>query len=54
MKDPFESKYELLIKEREKVGIKNLKIQKFLLIIHKQLMSIKIWEIIIQQRKRIC
>ena len=25
VKDPFKSKYELLIKEREKVGIKNLK-----------------------------
>ena len=27
IKDPFETKYQLLIKGREKVGIKNLKIQ---------------------------
>ena len=28
LKDPFESKYQLLIKGREKVGIENLKIPK--------------------------
>ena len=28
VQDPLESKYQLLIKEREKVGIKNLKIRK--------------------------
>ena len=38
VKDPFESKYHLLIKGKEKVGIKNLKIQRHSLIIHKQLM----------------
>ena len=38
-----ESKYQLLINGREEVGIKNLKIQKHALIIHKQLMmSMKI------------
>ena len=43
VKDPFESKYRLLIYERENVGIKEKKIQKYLLIIHEQLMiSIKI------------
>ena len=38
VKDPLESKYELFIKGREKVGIENLKIQRHLLIIHRQLM----------------
>ena len=38
VKDPFESKNQLLINAREKVGIKTLKIQKRALIIHKQLM----------------
>ena len=36
VKDPFESKYQLLINGREKVGIKKLKNPKAL-IIHKQL-----------------
>ena len=48
VKDPFESKYQLLIKGREKVR----KIQKHSLIIHKQFMiPMKIWKTIIQQRK---
>ena len=48
VKDPFESKYQLLINRREKVGIKKLKNPKAL-IIHKQLkMFMKIWKTIIQ------
>ena len=35
VKDPFESKYKLLINGREKVGIKKQKIQKYSFIIHK-------------------
>ena len=53
----LESKYQLFIDGREKVGIKNLKIQKRLLIIHKQLMMfmmMKIWKTITQQRKGEC
>ena len=38
VKDPFESKYQLFIKGRGKVGIAKTKIQNHLLIIHKQLM----------------
>ena len=38
VKDPLESKYQLLIIGREKVGTKELKNQKHSLIIHKQLM----------------
>ena len=42
-KDPFESKYQLLINGREKVGIKKLKNPKHSLIINKQsMMSMKI------------
>ena len=48
VKDPFESKYQLLIKGREKVGTENLKIQRHLLISYKQLMMfINIWRTII-------
>ena len=55
VKDPFESKYQLLITGREKVGIKTLKNSKPLLSIHKQLMMfMKIWQTIIQQRKGEC
>ena len=36
MKDPFRSKYQLLIKGKEKAGIKYEKIQKHSLIIHEQ------------------
>ena len=55
VKDSFESKYRLLINKREKVGTRNLKIQKHSLIIHKQfMMSMKIWKIIIQRRKGKC
>ena len=51
IKDPFESKSQLL-SGREKVDIKNLKIQSHLLIIHKQyMMFMKIQKTIIQQRK---
>ena len=43
VKDPFESKYQLIINEREKVGIKDENLQKHLLTTHKQLMmSMKI------------
>ena len=38
VEDPFESKYQLLINRKEKVGIKKLRNQKHLLIIHEQLM----------------
>ena len=45
---PFESKYQLLINRREKVEIKNFIIQKYFLIIHKQLMMpMKIWRMLI-------
>ena len=55
VKDPFESKYQLLIIGRGKVEIKTLKNSKALLIIHKQLtMFRKIWQTIIQQRKGEC
>ena len=55
VKDPFESKYQLLIIGRGKVEIKTLKNSKALLIIHKQLMMfMKIWQTIIQQRKGEC
>ena len=55
VKDPFQSKYQLLIIGRGKVGIKTLKNSKALLIIHKQLMMfMKIWQTIIQQRKGEC
>ena len=55
VKDPFESKYQLLIIGRGKVEIKTLKNSKALLIIHKQLtMFMKIWQTIIQQRKGEC
>ena len=47
VKDPFKSKYQLLMKGREKVGIESLKNPK-LLIIHKQfIMFMKIWKTII-------
>ena len=38
VKDPSESKYQLLINEKEKVGTKIQKIQRYSLIIHEQLM----------------
>ena len=38
VKDPFESKYQLLFNIIERVGFKKKKIQKHSLIIHKQLM----------------
>ena len=51
VKDPFESKYQLFLNGREKVGIE--KIQRHSLTIHKQLMMfMKISKTIIQQRKR--
>ena len=37
-KDPLESKYQLLINGREKIGLNIKKIQRHLSIIHKQLM----------------
>ena len=37
-RDPFKSKYQLIINGREKVKIKKLKIQKHTLVIHEQLM----------------
>ena len=55
VKDPFESRYQLLINGRENIGIKKLKIPKHLLIIQKQLMMfMKIWKTIIQRRKGKC
>ena len=40
--------------EWKKLDVKNQKIKKHLLIIHKQLiMSVKIWKTIIQQRKKV-
>ena len=54
VKDPFESKYQLLINGREKkVGIQNLKKFKSIhFFIHKQMMVfMKIWKIIIQKRR---
>ena len=54
-KERFESKYQLLINRREKVGMKKLKNQKHSLIIHTQLMMLmRIWKTIIQQRKKKC
>ena len=38
VKDPLESKYQLLINGREQVGIENVKIQRHWMTIHKQLM----------------
>ena len=43
VKDPFGSKYYLFINRREKVGIKQIKNQSHSLIIHKQLMFMKIY-----------
>lgn len=40
VKNPFETNYKLLINRKEKVGIKQTKIQKYLLSIHKQKMLI--------------
>ena len=55
IKDPFESKYQLIINGREKVEVQILKIQKHLLIIQKQfMMFMKIWKTIIQQKKGEC
>ena len=48
VKDPFESKYQLLINRREKVRTENLKIQKLSLTI------LKIWKTTIQQRNGEC
>ena len=38
VKDPLESKYQLLINGREQVGIENVRIQRHWTTIHKQLM----------------
>ena len=55
VKDPFKSKYQLLINRREKVGIENLKNPKHSLIIHEKLMMfMKTWKTIIQQRNEEC
>ena len=55
VKDPFESKYQLLVNRREKVEIKKLKNPKILLIFHKQFMIfMKIYKITVQQRKGKC
>ena len=52
VKDPFESKYQLLINKRKKQGLKILKIKKHLLVIHQQLMMrMVIYKTMIQQRK---
>ena len=52
--DPFESKYQLLINGREKVGIENLKNLKAFIDYSQTMMFMKIWKTIIQQRKREC
>ena len=56
VKDPLESKYQLLINGREKVGIKKLKNPRAFLDYYSQqlMMSMNIWKIIIQQRKNKC
>ena len=55
VKDPFESKYQLLVNRTEKVEIKKLKNPKILLIFHKQFMIfMKIYKITVQQRKGKC
>ena len=56
VKDPFGSKYQLLINGREKVGIKKLKNSKAFIDYSQTIliMSIKIWKTIIQQRKEKC
>ena len=55
VKDPFESKYQLLVNRREKAEIKKLKNPKTLLIFHKQfMMFMKIYKITVQQRKGKC
>ena len=55
VKDPFESKYQLLVNRREKVEIKKLKNPKILMIFHKQfMMFMKIYKITVQQRKGKC
>ena len=55
VKDPFESKYQLLVNRREKVEIKQLKNPKILMIFHKQfMMFMKIYKITVQQRKGKC
>ena len=56
VKDPFESKYQLLINGKEKLGIKALKYTK-VFIDYSQLMDdmlMKIWTTLIQQRKGEC
>ena len=55
VKDPFESKYQLLIDGRKKVRLDNLKHPKaFIDYSQKMMMMVKIWKTIIQQRKGEC
>ena len=55
VKDPFESKYQLLINGRAKIGSEILKNSKpFIDYSQTIIMSMKIWKTIIQQRKGKC
>ena len=51
VKDPFKSKYQLLINKREKVGIENLKNPKAFTDYLQLTMLMEIWKTIIQQKK---
>ena len=54
VKDPFKSKYQLLINKREKVGIENLKNPKAFTDYLLLTMLMEIWKTIIQQKKGQC
>ena len=55
VKDPFESKYQLLINGRERVGIENLKNPRVFIDYSQTIDDVmKIWKTIIQQRKGEC
>ena len=54
VKDPFKSKYQLLINKREKVGIENLKNPKAFTDYLQLTMLMEIWKTIIQQKKGQC
>ena len=54
VKDPFESKYQLLINGTKKVGIKHLKSPKALTIHEQLMMFVKIQKTIAQKRNGEC
>ena len=54
VKDPVESKYQLLFNGRENVEIKKLKNPKALIILKQLMIFMKIQDTIIQQRKGKC